>query len=95
PMLLKTYLYLEALGRANNEQKESLLHYYGPNKMTNDYKVKLVKELFVATKSDVATREKIKDYTNKAFSVLESLSISEEKKGVLKQFGEQLMNRTH
>ncbi|TDJ07237.1 MAG: polyprenyl synthetase family protein, partial [Deltaproteobacteria bacterium] len=40
-----------------------------------------------------ATKNAIEYYTNKAFSVLETLNISEDKKNVLKQFGTQLMNR--
>ena len=35
-----------------------------------------------------------KKYTQNAFNILETLNISEDKKLILKQFGEQLMNRT-
>jgi len=35
----------------------------------------------------------VKAYTNKAFVVLEELNISEDKKQLLRRFGEQLMNR--
>jgi tetratricopeptide (TPR) repeat protein len=38
--------------------------------------------------------EAIENYTNKAFRVLESLHISEDKKDILKTFGNNLMNRT-
>ena len=41
-----------------------------------------------------ATKEAIKNYTNKAFSILESLNISEDKKQLLRAFGNSLMNRT-
>ena len=40
-----------------------------------------------------ATQDAIKDYTLKAFDTLEKMEISDEKKMILKVFGEKLMNR--
>jgi geranylgeranyl diphosphate synthase type II len=40
-----------------------------------------------------ATQQEIKNYTDKAFLVLENMSIDEHKKIILRQFGEQLMSR--
>ena len=54
----------------------------------------MVKRIFNTSGASKVTKQEIKNYTNKAFSVLESLNISEEKKQLLKAFGNQLMNRT-
>ena len=39
------------------------------------------------------TQKEIQNYTTKAFECLENLSISEDKKQLLKTFGNQLMTR--
>ena len=46
------------------------------------------------TKADVLIKEVIAIYTQKAFSVLDTLAISEDKKEMLKAFGSNLMERT-
>ena len=56
-------------------------------------KIEAVKQLFVSSGSAEATKKEIENYTKKAFSVLESLKISEENKNTLKAFGNDLMNR--
>ncbi len=89
----KTYLYLKALEFSNAEDRLQLEHLYGVNPSDSTQKIETTKQLFVSSGSAEATQREIKNYTNKAFSVLETLSISEEKKAILKEFGEQLMNR--
>ena len=56
-------------------------------------KIESVKQIFINSGSAEATKSAIENYTNKAFTVLETLNISEGKKIVLKQFGEQLIDR--
>lgn len=90
----KTYLYIKALQLAVDKDKKELDLLFAPNRKTNDYKIEKVKQIFVDSGSSNATKEAIKYYTQKAFSDLESLNISEDKKQLLKQFGEQLMNRS-
>ena len=89
----KTYLYLKALEFSNDEDALQLQHLFGINPSENNDKIESVKQLFITSGSADATQQEIKNYTNKAFSVLEDIAISEEKKQVLKQFGEQLMSR--
>ena len=57
-------------------------------------KVEKVKSLFNTSGASNAIKLAVKDYTNKAFSVLQTLNISEDKKQMLQLFGEQLMNRS-
>lgn len=90
----KTYLYLKALEFANTDEKDYLLKLYNEKPTDNLYKIEQVKMLFLTTKSAEATQKEIKNYTNKAYTVLDTLNISEPKKELLKTFGNQLMTRT-
>ena len=89
----KTYLYLKAIEFANAENAEQLLHLYSVQPTENTDKIHSVKEIFNATGASEATQQAIKDYTFKAFDTLEKMHISDEKKSILKAFGENLMGR--
>ncbi|MGC6432072.1 MAG: polyprenyl synthetase family protein [Jejuia sp.] len=90
----KTYLYLKALEFSSEEDKTRLEKLFSSYPENTDEKVETVKALFETSGSAKATKDAIEDYTRKAFSVLESLSVSEDKKALLKLFGNNLMNRT-
>lgn len=89
----KTYLFLKALELSVDNQKNELLQLYGDSSSNNDNKVNRVKQIFDASGASTATKKIIENYTQKAFNVLESISISSAKKELLKQFGIALMNR--
>ncbi|WP_353777341.1 polyprenyl synthetase family protein [Winogradskyella sp. 3972H.M.0a.05] len=89
----KTYLYLKALEFSSDDDKQQLLHLFSINPVDNEDKILTVKQLYLASGSAEATKAAIEDYTNKAFSVLDNLSIPEERKTLLKNFGEYLMTR--
>ena len=89
----KTYLYLKALEFSNSEDGLQLEHLFAIQPSDSTQKIETTKQLFISSGSAEATQSEIKNYTRKAFSILETISISEEKKRVLKEFGEQLMNR--
>ncbi len=90
----KTYLYIEALKYASPEIKNELLGWYEQELDDNTEKVARVKEIFKEVGSDTLTRDAIENYTDKAFSILDTLSISTANSFVLKQFGENLMTRS-
>ncbi|WP_282133898.1 polyprenyl synthetase family protein [Seonamhaeicola maritimus] len=90
----KTYLYLKALEFSSVQEQERLENLYTLETDKNEEKIFVVKELFKSTGAAEATKQAVKDYTNKAFSVLESLDVSEERKQLLKDFGTGLMSRT-
>ena len=90
----KTYLYLKALEFSNDDDKLQLLDLFSISPKDNTDKIETVKQLFVSSGSSDETKKAIAEYTNKAFSVLETINISGDKKAVLKQFGEQLMKRS-
>lgn len=89
----KTILYIKALENASATQKETLLRYYSSDSFPEAEKIQAVSEIFKQTQSDVFLREEIKNYTQKAFQFLDALEVSNEKKDILRQFGNDLMDR--
>ncbi len=89
----KTYLYLKAMEFSNEENQQQLLHLFSvqPNDYTD--KINSVKAIFNASGSSKTTQDAIASYTEKAFKTLEKMNISEDKKMILRLFGEKLMNR--
>ncbi|WP_291116713.1 polyprenyl synthetase family protein [Flavobacterium sp. UBA6135] len=89
----KTYLYLKAMEFAKAEEREQLLHLYSIQPNDNSEKIESVKEFFNQTGSSEATQIAIEAYTIKAFDTLTKMQIGEDKKMVLRAFGEKLMKR--
>jgi geranylgeranyl diphosphate synthase type II len=89
----KTYLYLKAIEVLDPIKKTQLEQLFTVNLKDNVEKIETVKEAFISSGSATATQNEIENYTKQAFSVLDTLSISEEKKTILKQFGNALMTR--
>lgn len=90
----KTYLYLKALAQANENERENLLKWFSVRLDDNDEKVAEVKDIFRNTGADTVTKNAIEAYTFKAFATLEKMNIDDDKKLLLKNFGESLMQRT-
>ena len=61
--------------------------------MQSEVKVSEVTKLFKRNNISDITINEIEVYTNKAFEVLETLSITSDKKAILKNFGLSLMKR--
>jgi len=89
----KTYLFLKAQELSVDNQKKELLQFYDDSLSNNDEKIAKVKQIFDESGASKATRDVIESYTQKAFNVLDTISISSDKKELLKQFGVALMNR--
>ncbi len=89
----KTYLYLKALEFSKANEKEQLLHLFSIHPTDNTDKIESVKQIFTQTGADVATQQAIQDFTLKAFQTLDKINISEDKKAVLRAFGNKLMSR--
>lgn len=89
----KTYLYLKALEFLSESDRTNLQNLFTENSQNSENKVTTVKQLFVSSGSAEATKQAIKEYTTRAFEVLESLNVAEGKKVMLKSFGTALMNR--
>lgn len=89
----KTFLYLRAMAFSDADEMMQLEHLYSTYPEDDEEKVSTVKQIFLSTGSAEATKMEIEIYTIKAFSILNSINISEDKKAILKQFGEELMKR--
>jgi geranylgeranyl diphosphate synthase type II len=89
----KTYLYLKAMEFSNADEKEQLTHLFSIQPNDNSDKIESVKAIFNQTKASEATQKAIQEYTFKAFETLEKMNISNDKKIMLRAFGENLMNR--
>jgi len=89
----KTYLYLKAIEFSKPEEKQQLLHYFSIQPEDNVDKINAVRAIFNETGASVATQKSIQEYTLKAFETLNKINISEDKKAVLRFFGENLMER--
>lgn len=90
----KTILYLKALENSSDSQKEELITLYTKSYTNEKEKINRVTELFITTKSNLFLRSEVEAYTLKAFEILDTLEISDEKKNILKEFGNNLMNRS-
>ncbi len=89
----KTYLFIKAMESGNESDKKALLDLYSIQPKETDGKVNAVKAIFTDTGASEATQITIESYTNKAFTILDSLDITNEKKAILRSFGESLMRR--
>ncbi|AVR45027.1 polyprenyl synthetase [Christiangramia fulva] len=89
----KTFLYLKTLETAAGVEAEQLGHLYSIRPQDNSEKIASVKSLFESSGAAELTRLEIEKYTQKAFEVLDSMPLSEEKKEPLRDFGKMLMNR--
>lgn len=90
----KTYLYLKALEQAAPLEREALLQLYSIHAQDNADKIRSVKDIFLSSKAAEATSQAIRDYTYKAFSVLDEMEVPEDRKPILRAFGEKLMARS-
>jgi geranylgeranyl diphosphate synthase type II len=89
----KTYLYLKAIEFSTENEKEQLLHLFSVQPDDNSDKIASVKEIFNSSGASQATQKAIQDYTLKAFETLQKIEIDNEKKDILRSFGENLMGR--
>jgi geranylgeranyl diphosphate synthase type II len=89
----KTYLYLKAMEFSNEECKQQLLRFFSIQPQDNTDKIESVKTIFNASGASKATQDAIVNYTEKAFETLGKMNVSEDKKMILRSFGETLMNR--
>ncbi len=89
----KTFLYIKAIEFATPTQKEELTKWFSQHLEDNSIKIDAVKEIFNATNASIATQKAIQGFTFKAFKTLDKLKISENKKAILRTFGQNLMER--
>ena len=91
----KTFLYLKTKALCNEEELQELDHLFSIKPADPSAKVRIVKELFNKSGAADESKRAIKDFTEKAFDYLEKLEMPEDKKAVLRGFGEQLIVRKY
>lgn len=89
----KTFLYLMAMGHGTSGQAEELEHLFSISPKDSIDKIETVKEIFIQSGAAEATQIEIEKFYNLAYSLLDGLNISEEKKERLREFGDNLMLR--
>lgn len=90
----KTFLYLKAIEYGSASERKQLEGLFSLTPKDAAAKIETVKELYQSTGSKDRTRKEVEEYTAKAFAILENLPVEEEKKNILRIFGENLMNRS-
>jgi geranylgeranyl diphosphate synthase type II len=89
----KTYLYLKALEFSGPEKASELRKLFSQQLKDNVEKIEKAKSVFNESGASEATKKAIEIYTFKAFETLEKMNIHEEKRNILRTFGENLMGR--
>ncbi len=89
----KTFLYLKALELGSEEDKKALLKFFDDEPHGTEQKVASVKEIFKRSGADLATKRAIEHYTELAFVALEKIDATEKGKSLLRQLGQNLMQR--
>ena len=90
----KTYLYLKALQLADKKDQQKLQFFYNQKMEDNSFKINEVTRIFELYDIPLLIKSEIESFTEKAFETLQEMTISEEDKEKLKNFGLWLMNRT-
>lgn len=89
----KTFLYLIAAGQGSSSQAEELEHLFSINPKDPSDKIATVKGIFIESGAEASTQAEIEKFNNLAYSLLEGINISEDKKERLREFGDNLMLR--
>ncbi len=90
----KTYLLIQALEQADEEQHRQLCHWLEAVSYEPDEKIAAVKQLYTAIGVDRLCTQKIAEYTDRAEQSLEQVSLPASRKEELKALMKSLMNRT-
>lgn len=89
----KTYLLIKAFEKANEEQKESLVHWLSLTKFNKGEKVEAVKKLYNDLNIPTLANKKINGYFTKGFKSLDAVRGDVKAKTALRTFAEDLIDR--
>jgi geranylgeranyl diphosphate synthase type II len=91
----KTYLYLKALEKAGDHEKALLKKLYQTNPSDPAGKIKTVKGIFDNLSIKEETEGIITEYYQKAIGLLNDISVSEERKQILRAFAKKIVVRDY
>lgn len=89
----KTFLLITALKLAKNDEKEKLLSLLENQNISNEKKIIEVKNIYNILNIKEITENKITEYFSKSLKNLENLELTDEKKQLLGDFANSLMDR--
>jgi len=89
----KTFLYVNVGESGTARQKKELLDLYSIQPKDPSEKIETIKDIFVESGAVKNIKRAIKKYTHEAFVILEGITIDADKRRILKNFGQRLMQR--
>lgn len=89
----KTFLYLKSIEIGAEDQINELKDLFSIKPTNPKEKIETVKAIYIQSGAAEIIKKEIKHYTQQAFQLLESIEAPENKKEILKEFGNRLMNR--
>jgi geranylgeranyl diphosphate synthase type II len=89
----KTWLYLKALEKAEGKEKELLLHYYSGKNFDINEKITEITGIYDRLKIREETEALMYAYYDKAMDDLNAISVSEERKCIIRDFALMLRGR--
>ncbi|MBR1388917.1 MAG: polyprenyl synthetase family protein [Prevotella sp.] len=89
----KTYMLINAVNRANPEQRAELMRWIEAREFNRDEKVAAVTALYDKIGIRQLCEQKINDYFEQGRTYLEQLSVGDERKSILRQYFARMMNR--
>jgi len=89
----KTYLFVAAMERADNETKKQLWSCYHDPQVGPEKKIAKVKAIFDRLNIETVTNEAIESYVNKSLESLEKVNRPKEDKVILEKLAKQMVSR--
>ena len=89
----KTYMLINALNRANNEQRQELMHWITATDFDRDEKVQAVTRLYNEIGIDRLAQERIAYYFKQAQKHLDAVSLPDDRKQELRRYAADMMHR--
>lgn len=89
----KTYMLINAIGKAEGEDKVTLMKWIDAKDFDREEKVKAVTEIYTKLGIDSMAKAKMEEYYAEALEALAKVSVPEEKKAQLRDYAAKMMKR--
>lgn len=89
----KTFLFIEAINTANENQREHLMRMYDDKSIANDKKIKAVKDIFNELNISELTKTEMLKHYKQAIEALNKITVTDDKKVVLRAFADLIVER--
>ncbi|MBT3174976.1 MAG: polyprenyl synthetase family protein [Lentimicrobiaceae bacterium] len=89
----KTYLYIKALESAIDSDRNILLKHYKSSELQSDSKIKLIKDMFIKLKVDIAASEVIDGFFNLGIESLDKINLPSKRKIQLMEVAVKMIDR--